>query len=242
MPAALACATRPDLDDRLSGLRDAYGELDGPSLLRAFLTGPFAGRTACVSSFGAESAVLLDMVAQVDRATPVIFLETGKLFAETLAYRRELCAALGLTDVRVVRPEPADLARHDADGRLQASDPDLCCQLRKTEPLDRALDGFAAWITGRKRFQGGARVALPTIEGDPVTGKIKLNPLARWSAEDIRHYRRDRRLPLHPLVLRGFQSIGCAPCTRPVGADAPPRAGRWWGLDKTECGIHRPGV
>lgn len=242
MPADLSFAPRPDLDNRLSGLRQSYGELDGPELLRAFLTGPFAGRTACVSSFGAESSVLLDMVAAVDRATPVIFLETGRLFAETLAYQRELCAVLGLTDVRIVRPDPAALAGYDADGRLHATEPDLCCQLRKTEPLDRALDGFDAWITGRKRFQGGSRVALPTIEGDPVTGKVKLNPLAGWSMDEIRAWRRRRGLPLHPLVMRGFASIGCAPCTRPVGADAAPRAGRWWGLDKTECGIHRPGI
>ncbi len=242
MPVARAFARRPDLDDRLSELREAYGELAGLELLRAFLSGPFAGRTACVSSFGAESAVLLDMVAQVDRATPVIFLETGKLFPETLDYQRELCAALGLTDVRIVRPDPPDLARYDADHALHRREPDLCCQIRKTEPLDRALAGFAAWITGRKRFQGGARVALPTIEGDPVTGKIKLNPLADWSIDEIRAWRRRRALPLHPLVVHGFTSIGCAPCTRPVAAGAPPRAGRWWGLDKTECGIHRPGV
>jgi phosphoadenosine phosphosulfate reductase len=242
MPTALAFAHRPDLDERLSELRDSYGELEGPDLLRAFLGGPFAGRVACVSSFGAESAVLLDMVAAIDRATPVIFLETGKLFPETLAYQRELCATLGLGDVRIVRPEPADLARYDADGTLHRREPDLCCQLRKSEPLDRALAGFDAWITGRKRFQGGARMALPTIEGDPVTGKIKLNPLAGWSPDEIRAWRRRRALPLHPLVVHGFASIGCAPCTRPIAADAPPRAGRWWGLDKTECGIHRPGV
>lgn len=242
MPAALAYPTRPAGDDHLRGLREAYGGLDGPELLHAFLTGPFAGRTACVSSFGAESAVLLDMVAAVDRATPVIFLDTGKLFPETLGYQRELGAFLGLADVRIVRPDPADLARHDSDGQGHARDPDLCCQLRKTDPLDRALTGFAAWITGRKRFQGGARVALPTIEGDPLTGKIKLNPLAGWSIDEIRAWRRRRGLPLHPLVVHGFPSIGCAPCTRPVSGDAPPRAGRWWGLDKTECGIHRPGV
>jgi phosphoadenosine phosphosulfate reductase len=227
---------------RLDELRRDLAELDGLALLEAWLTGPFAGQTACVSSFGAESAVLLDMVASIDRATPVIFLETGRLFAETLDYQRRLCAHLGLTDVRVVRPEPADLGRYDPEGRLHAVEPDLCCHIRKTEPLERALDGFDAWITGRKRFQGGSRVDLPTIEGDPATGRIKLNPLARWSVEDIRHYRRERQLPLHPLTLKGFQSIGCAPCTRPVRDGEDPRAGRWWGLDKTECGIHRPGV
>ena len=231
-----------NLSAHLAELRRAYGELEGLGLLRALLTGPLAGRVACVSSFGSESAVLLDMVASVDRGTPVIFLETGKLFPETLEYQRSLCAVLGLTDVRIVRPDADDLARHDPDGRLHAVEPDLCCHIRKTEPLERALHGFAAWITGRKRFQGGARLALPTIEGDPATGMVKLNPLANWSADDLRHYRRLRQLPLHPLVVKGYPSIGCAPCTRPVGEGEDPRAGRWWGLDKTECGIHGAGI
>src|SRR5262249_6792880 len=151
--------------------------------------------------------------ASVDRGTPVIFLDTGKLFAETLDYQRNLCAELGLCDVRVIRPDPDDLARYDPDERLHAREPDMCCQIRKTEPLERALEGFDACITGRKRFQGGARVALPTIEGAPATGRIKLNPLAGWSAEDIRHYRRLRHLPPHPLALKGFASVGCMPCT-----------------------------
>ena len=234
--------TGDGLGDRLETLRSRHGELDGLALLRGVLADPSAGRVACVSSFGAESAVLLDMVASVDRDLPVIFLDTGRLFAETLDYQRELCAQLGLRDVRVIRPDPADLRRHDPGGGLHAREADLCCHIRKTEPLERALGGFDAWITGRKRFQGGSRFALPTIEGDPASGRVKLNPLAGWSAEDIRHYRRLRQLPPHPLVIRGYLSIGCAPCTRPVAPGEDPRAGRWWGLDKTECGIHRPGV
>ena len=223
----------------LARVRQAWGGLEGLALLRAALTGPFAGRIAMVSSFGAESAVLLDMVASVDRRTPVVFLETGKLFPETLAYVDELVAWLRLEDVRSIRPDPADLARSDPDGTLWRREPDLCCHLRKTEPLDRALAGFAGWITGRKRFQGGARAALPAIETDPATGQVKLNPLAGWSPEDIRHYRRLRQLPLHPLVARGYPSIGCQPCTRAVRDGEDARAERWWQLDKTECGIHR---
>jgi phosphoadenosine phosphosulfate reductase len=229
--------------EHLGDLRRAYGELDGLALLRAVLReGPLKGRTALVSSFGAESAVLLDMVATVDPTTPVIFLDTGKLFEETLEYRRELTALLGLEDVRVVRPAPADLARHDPKGTLWSRDPDLCCHIRKTAVLERALEGFAAWVTGRKRFQGGLRSALPTIEGEPSSGRIKLNPLAPWSAEDVERYRLLRNLPAHPLVADGFASIGCIPCTRKVAPGAAPRAGRWWGLDKAECGIHGPGV
>jgi phosphoadenosine phosphosulfate reductase len=229
--------------DHLGDLRRAYGQLDGLALLRSLLReGPLRGRTALVSSFGAESAVLLDMVATVDPRTPVIFLDTGKLFEETQDHRQELTALLGLEDVRVVRPEPADLARQDPGGTLWRRDPDRCCHVRKTEVLERALAGFAAWITGRKRFQGGLRSALRTIEGEPSTGRIKINPLAPWSAEDVERYRLLRNLPAHPLVADRFASIGCIPCTRRVAPGEPPRAGRWWGLDKAECGIHGPGV
>jgi phosphoadenosine phosphosulfate reductase len=203
--------------------------------------GPFAGRTALVSSFGAESAVLLDMVATVDPATPVIFLDTGKLFEETQAYREELVELLRLSDVRAVRPDAAALARDDAGGDLWRRDPDLCCDLRKTAPLQRALEGFVAWITGRKRFQAGLRSGLPVIEPERSSGRIKLNPLALWSAEDVERYLLLRNLPRHPLVERGYRSIGCTTCTRPVGAGEAARAGRWWGLDKTECGIHLQG-
>ena len=229
--------------EHLGDLRRAFGELDGLALLRAALReGPLRGRTALVSSFGAESAVLLDMVATVDPSTPVIFLDTGKLFEETRDYREELTALLGLKDVRVVRPEPVALARQDPDGTLWQRAPDSCCDIRKTAVLERALGGFAAWITGRKRFQGGLRSTLATLEGEPGSGRIKLNPLAPWSAEDVERYRLLRNLPAHPLVADGFVSIGCLPCTRRVASGEPARAGRWWGLDKTECGIHRPGA
>ena len=229
--------------EHLDDLRRAYDGLDGLALLRALLKeGPLAGRTALVSSFGAESAVLLDMVATVDPATPVIFLDTGKLFAETKAYREEMTRLLCLSDVRVVRPRPAALARHDAGSDLWRGDPDFCCHIRKTEPLQEALEGFAAWITGRKRFQAGLRSQLPVIEPEWSNRRIKLNPLAPWSAEDVERYRLLRNLPQHPLVDRGYRSIGCVTCTRPVSAGEAPRAGRWWGLDTTEWGIHRAGV
>jgi phosphoadenosine phosphosulfate reductase len=231
------------LIEQLECLRQAYGTLDGLALLRALLReGPLAGRTALVSSFGAESVVLLDMVATIDRTTPVIFLDTGKLFSETQDYREELTELLDLKDVRVVSPAPRDLAAHDPQGGLWQGDPDLCCHIRKTEPLEQALTGFAAWITGRKRFQGGLRGALSTIEGDAATGRIKINPLAPWSADDVERYRQLRNLPAHPLVAEGYRSIGCIPCTRRVAAGDGARDGRWWGLDKTECGIHRPGI
>jgi phosphoadenosine phosphosulfate reductase len=223
----------------LERLRQAYSGLDGLALVRGVLEdSPLAGRIALVSSFGAESAVLLDMVARIDRATPVIFLDTGKLFAETHAHRAALVDLLRLRDVRVVRPEPAALAGCDPHGNLWQHDPDACCDVRKSAPLEAALGGFGAWITGRKRFQGGVRWQLPTIEPEWSRGRIKINPLAPWSPADVERYRASRNLPKHPLAERGFRSIGCAPCTRPVAPHEPPRAGRWWGLDKSECGIH----
>lgn len=227
--------------EHLTDLQKACEGLDGLSLLRALLReGPLAGKTALVSSFGAESVVLLDMVATIDPSTPMIFLDTGKLFPETHVFREEVTELLGLTDVRLAAPSAGRLAQHDVNGDLWQREPDFCCDIRKTEPLDQALDGFAAWITGRKRFQGGTRAALQVVEADTSVDRIKLNPLARWSPEDVERYRILRDLPAHPLVAKGYRSIGCAPCTRPTKEGENPRAGRWWGLDKTECGIHQP--
>lgn len=226
--------------EHLADLQKAYEGLDGLALLRALLTeGPLKGRTALVSSFGAESVVLLDMVATIDPATPVIFLDTGKLFPETHAYREEVTELLGLQDVRLAAPAAGGLDRYDPKDNLWRTEPDLCCDIRKTEPLAAALQGFAGWITGRKRFQGHTRAALQVIEADASAGRIKLNPLARWNSDDVERYRILRDLPTHPLHAEGYRSVGCKPCTRPTTEGDDPRAGRWWGLDKTECGIHQ---
>lgn len=195
-----------------------------------------AGRIALVSSFGAESVVLLHMVAVTDRSLPVLFVDTGMLFTETLVYQHELAERLDLQDLRILRA--ADIAREDPDGTLHRSDPDACCALRKTRPLQQALAGFDGWITGRKRFQSGSRAALDFFEIEEGTGRIKVNPLAHWAAEDLRTYIEENRLPRHPLVAKGYPSIGCAPCTTPVAPGEDPRAGRWRGRDKDECGIH----
>ena len=228
------------LIDHLGDLQEAYRGLDGLALLRALMIeGPLKGKTALVSSFGAESVVLLDMIATIDPGTPVIFLDTGKLFPETHSYRDEVIDLLGLTDVRLAAPAAGALVHHDPHDSLWSTEADLCCHIRKTEPLDAALDGFEGWITGRKRFQGGTRAALSVIEGDVSAGRVKLNPLAHWSSDDVERYRRLRDLPTHPLAIEGYRSIGCRPCTRPTKEGEDPRAGRWWGLDKTECGIHQ---
>lgn len=232
----------PTRDGELDGLRARFGGLDGGALLGALLGpgGPLRHRTALVSSFGAESVVLLHLAAEVDPALPVIFLDTGRHFPETLAYRDELVDRLGLQDVRSAYPDRATLQRHDRSGRLYATDPDSCCDIRKTEPLAEALEGFDAWVTGRKRYQGGLRAALEVIEREPGTGRLKLNPLAGWSGERIEAYRLAHGLPAHPLVAKGYRSIGCATCTRPTRPGEDPRAGRWFGIDKIECGIHLP--
>ncbi|WP_338086124.1 phosphoadenylyl-sulfate reductase [Gluconacetobacter azotocaptans] len=207
------------------------------AILRTVLTGGLRGRVATVSSFGSESAVLLAMVADVDPATPVLFLDTGQHFPETLAYRDRLVAHLGLSDVRSIQPAARQIRDRDPDGQLWAFDPDACCALRKVEPLDEAMIPFDAWLTGRKRSQAATRTALPVIE-QAAEGRIKINPLARWTPAELDAEMTRRDLPRHPLSLRGYPSIGCAPCTRPVAEGEDPRAGRWAGLSKTECGIH----
>ncbi|MEP1611102.1 MAG: phosphoadenylyl-sulfate reductase [Roseobacter sp.] len=189
-----------------------------------------------VSSFGAESVVLLHLASMVDRNIPVIFIDTEMLFTETLVYQQELAERLGLRNLRILRS--SDIAQRDPDGTLHKSDPDACCLLRKTEPLQSALDGSNGWITGRKRFQSGTRAALDFFEVEGETGRIKVNPLAYWTAADIAEYIAENRLPRHPLVAKGYPSIGCAPCTSPVQEGEDPRAGRWRSTEKQECGIH----
>jgi len=205
-------------------------------MLRMLLTGELAGRIASVSSYGAESAVLLHMVAQIDADVPVIFTNTQKMFGETLAYRDELSERLGLTDLRVFRPDPRLLATKDATGMRWSYDPDGCCDIRKVEPLRRALAPFDAWISGRKGFQAGTRTAMPRFEEDE--GRLKINPLADWTKAQLDGYFEDHALPRHPLEAQGYLSIGCAPCTSKVKPGEDPRAGRWRGWDKVECGIH----
>jgi phosphoadenosine phosphosulfate reductase len=212
-----------------------YAGLEGRQLLGPILR-DFRGRAAVVSSFGAESSVLLHMVAEVDPATPVIFLDTGKHFWETLSYRSMLIDKLGLTGVRSIEPDAVDLASTDPDGLLHKSDADLCCHIRKTIPLQKVLAGFDVIISGRKRYHGAARATLDFLS--LTDGRLKVEPLAGFSALDLGAYMKSHDLPAHPLTDIGYFSIGCEPCTAPGGNSADPRAGRWAGSNKTECGIH----
>ncbi len=215
-------------------LRDAPAE----RILEEAIREVFPGRIALVSSFGAESAVLLHMVSRIAPELPVLFVDTGKLFGETLRYRDRLVRLLGLSNLQVVGPEPEETARHDPAGALWRDDPDRCCFVRKVVPLERALAPWRAWISGRKRYHGGERARLPRVEA--VDGRVKFNPLADWSRAEIADYFARHDLLRHPLEADGYRSIGCMPCTDRLapGEESDPRAGRWRGRAKTECGIH----
>jgi phosphoadenosine phosphosulfate reductase len=194
------------------------------------------GKIAMVSSFGAESVVLLHMISQVAPDTPILFIDTEMLFPETLQYQKDVAETLGLSNVQVIKPSREKLLEQDVDGILHTIDPDACCSLRKTQPLEDALEGYDSWITGRKRFQSGQRASLPVYEKSGR--RVKINPLADWDAKMLADYIAEHNLPKHPLVSRGFQSLGCAPCTTKTKPGEDPRAGRWRGQDKDECGIH----
>lgn len=234
MPLDLRSAT---LADRATALNARYRHHGATAVLEHALRDRDVGRVALVSSFGAESVVLLHLLSVVSPHTPVLFIDTQMLFAETLAYQQELAQKLYLTDIRRLSPAPAQLAMDDPDGTLHEVNPDACCALRKTDVLEAALSGFDAWITGRKRFQGQTRAEVEFFEPEGEV-RLKINPLAHWARADLEDYIVNNRLPRHPLVAQGYPSIGCAPCTSPVKEGEDPRAGRWRGSAKTECGIH----
>ena len=224
-------------DNMAQALDAALAGLDAAGAVRRVLAGIYPGESCVVSSYGAESAVILHLVAQAKPDTPVLFMDTGQLFDETLAYRDALSERLGLTDVRTLQPNPDHVKADDPDSVLHKTNPDLCCHIRKTLPLISALRPFKVWISGRKRHHGGERAALPRVEIQD--GKLKLNPLFDWSRDAINAYFETHDLPPHPMVAEGYPSIGCLPCTSQVKDPTDdPRAGRWAGQDKTECGIH----
>ena len=215
---------------------------DTREMLRNLIEDGLVGELATVSSFGAESAVLLHLIAEVAPDLPVLFLDTGKHFAETLEYRDQLVERLGLTGLRNLAPDEATLVSRDETGLRWSYDPDGCCEIRKVIPLANALSDYDATLTGRKAFQSATRANLPRFEVDTsdAQGRLKINPLIDWNAEDIEAYFTRHDLPRHPLVAKGYPSIGCSPCTHKVAPGEDPRSGRWKGWDKTECGIHTP--
>ncbi len=223
---------------KLEELEALYQSLSADEILRHAVATGFAGQIAVTSSFGAESVVLLHLIAQVDPTVPVLFLNTGKLFGETLRYRDRLQEVLGLTDVRAIGPHPDDLRQDDPKGVLWTNSTDACCHIRKVLPVQRAMKGFEAQITGRKRFQTTTRTDMPMVE--LAEGKFRINPLARWSLAELSAYIGAHDLPQHPLVADGYLSIGCMPCTDRTQDGSDYRSGRWAGEDKDECGIHHP--
>ena len=217
-----------------------HGQLSPQQVIERAVRDHFAGEIAAVSSFGADSAVLLHMIAGIDRSLPIIFLDTGKHFEETLDYRDALAADFGLTDIRVIKPDEAALARIDPNGDLHKTDTDACCDLRKVETMARGVAPFRAWFTGRKRHQAATRNGLPVFES--VGARIRVNPLARFTTADQAQYMRAHALRENPLVAYGYLSIGCFPCTQPVKPGDDARSGRWAGQAKVECGIHLSGL
>ncbi|MDE2446506.1 MAG: phosphoadenylyl-sulfate reductase [Alphaproteobacteria bacterium] len=229
-------AKAPLLNDE-NQILEAYAGLEGRALIRA-MANDYRGRVALLSSFGAESSVLLHMVSEIDPALPVVFLDTEKLFPETIAYRDRLVADLGLTNLKIWHPTASDLKEQDPDGQLHASNPDQCCNIRKSIPMEKAFANYDVMISGRKRFHGAGRADLKFLSLDG--NRLKVEPLAGFTALDLQSYMVAHQLPSHPLRLQGYRSIGCMPrqCTSPGGTDDNPREGRWMGSDKTECGIH----
>lgn len=219
-------------------LNNRFRGTETVEMLRTLIEEDQLGRIAVVSSFGAESAVLLHLIASVDRTIPVLFGDTLKMFPETLEYRDVLAKHLGLTNVVTYRPDPEALAKKDDKELRWSYDPDGCCEIRKVIPLERELAAFDVSISGRKGFQSQTRSGLPRFEIDG--DRLKINPLASWTKEDLDAYFEAHDLPRHPLEAEGYLSIGCQPCTSKVKPGEDPRAGRWRGWDKVECGIHTP--
>jgi phosphoadenosine phosphosulfate reductase len=237
---ALAKLKQPDFADEIAfeaaALESRFGGLSPQDVISLSIGRFYPDEIAAVSSFGADSAVLLHMLARIDPGLPVIFLDTGKHFGETLSYRDALIADFGLRNVRVFEPREAALAANDPDGTLHSRNTDTCCEIRKVEPMARAVQPYRAWFTGRKRFQAATRAGLPVFE---ATGeRIRINPLARWTTADLAAYMREHRLRENPLVAYGYLSIGCFPCTQPAQPGEDARSGRWAGQAKIECGIH----
>ena len=226
--------TQADAD----ALNKRFEGVPAPEMLRVLLAEDTLGNIGVVSSFGTEAVVLLHLIAQANKNVPVIFVDTLKMFEETLAYRKQVIEQLGFTNATVVQPDPEALAKKDENGMRWSFDPDGCCEIRKVEPMNRAKAGLDSWISGRKAFQSLTRQNLPRFEIED--GRMKVNPLGDWTKDDLEAWFDKHDLPRHPLEAMGYPSIGCSPCTSKVLPGEDPRAGRWRGWDKVECGIHSP--
>jgi len=219
-------SSQPMSAEELAAVSDGFESAPASAAIRWALD-TFGDSLVLAASF--EDIVLIDLVAKVAPSIEVVFLDTEAHFPETLAFVEEVRAHYGL-NLTVTRPGP-EAAAHPCGS-------EQCCQFRKVEPLRQALAGKRAWLTSLKRSDGTTRADAPIVSWDASFGLVKVNPLATWTDRDITSYLADHDLPVHPLVPRGYLSIGCAPTTRPVAEGEDPRAGRWSGLDKSECGLH----
>ncbi len=229
---------RSENGQRAADLSARYEDMTPQEILRDAIRNQFFGDITLSSSFGADSAVLLHIVSEIDPNLPVLFLDTDRHFFQTLQYRDELAQRLGLTNVINLKADEKEAADEDGKSTLWRTNPDQCCDLRKVRPLNKVMETYGAWISGRKRHQAKTRANLPIVEWD---GRhFKVNPLAKWGQADLDAYFAAHDLPPHPLVDQGFPSIGCFTCTKPVEKGQDARAGRWAGTEKVECGIHNP--
>lgn len=196
-------------------------------------------KIAFACSFGAEDVVLVDMIFRLKPGTMVFYLDTELFFKETYDVRDRLLQKYAGMNFVCYKPT-ISLAEQETKygGQLWRSNPDLCCQLRKIEPLKRALSGLEAWITGIRREQAPTRANAQPVEFDKKFNLIKINPLVRWTYKDVRRYIRENDVPYNVLHDRGYPSIGCEPCTSPISEGEDARSGRWRGFEKKECGLH----
>jgi len=215
-------------------------EREGPLATLAWAFGEFGDGLAIATGFGAEGVALVDMAVRVEPRPNVFFIDTGFLFPETHELRRRLEARYRI-EIRAVEPELTPQQQEDVFGaRLWAFDPDFCCSLRKVDPLDAHLEGYAAWVTAIRRDQTAARATARVVEPDTRRAIVKVNPLVAWSRDDVWAYIRANDVPYNALHDRGYPSVGCTHCTRAVRPGEHERAGRWSGFEKTECGLHLP--
>lgn len=237
MASAVSTSEYAERQRLAASLNEKHQKLSATELVALSIETIFRDRITAISSFGAESAVLLHLISRVAPEMPIIFLDTDRHFPETLAYKDALIDFLGLKNCIVATPRADQVKADDPDGNLATTNSDLCCHIRKTMPMIRALQPFNAYFTGRKRFQAATRSDLMLFE--PADRWIRVNPLATMGPDDLAAYAYAYELPKHPLTARGYPSIGCFPCTKQVAAGADPRSGRWAHVpDKVECGIH----
>ena len=233
-PSLAGETTVVDLEAKAAELENQH-----PEAVLRWAVDEFGSDIALATGFGAEGCMLVAMLSKISRGTRIFYLDTNLLFPETYALRDQLETRYGVRFERRATQLSLDDQAVEYGDRLWERQPNLCCQLRKVEPLKEVLRGLRAWVTAIRRDQSSERAGIRVIERDEKYGLIKINPLAAWSAVDVWSYLVRHDVPYNPLHARGYPSIGCVPCTTPVQMGEAPRAGRWRGTGKTECGIHQ---